>query len=47
VLPEIVPEVAVAVMVAVPGEKAVAKPLPLTVATVVFEEVQVTCVVIS
>jgi hypothetical protein len=37
----------VAVMVVVPGEMAVARPLPLTVATDVFEEVQVACVVIS
>ena len=37
----------VAVMVVVPGEMAVARPLPLTVATDVFEEDQVACVVIS
>jgi hypothetical protein len=45
VLPEIVPEVTL--MVAVPGAMAVARPVLSTVATVVFEEVQVTCVVIS
>ena len=45
VFPEILPEVAV--MVAVPAEVAVARPLPLTVATDVLEECQVTCVVIS
>jgi len=44
VLPEILPEVAV--MVAVPAEKAVARPLILTIATDVFDELQVTCVVI-
>jgi hypothetical protein len=50
VLPEIFPEIIteVAVMLAEPGEKAVARPLLLlTVATNVFEEVQATCVVIS
>jgi len=36
-----------AAMVAVPGATAVAKPLPLMVATDVFEEPQATCVVIS
>ena len=45
VLPEIVPEVAV--MVAVPAATAVARPLLLTVATDVLDELQVTCVVIS
>ena len=45
VLPEILPEVAV--MVAVPAATAVARPLLLTVATDVLDEVQVTCVVIS
>ena len=45
VLPEILPEMAV--MVAVPAEKAVARPLLLTVTTNVFDELQVTCVVIS
>jgi hypothetical protein len=44
VLPEIVPEVAV--MVGVPAEKAVARPLLLTVAIDVSVELQVTCVVI-
>ncbi len=41
VLPEILPKVAV--MVVVPATKAVARPLLLTVATEVFDEVQVTC----
>ena len=41
VLPEILPEVAV--MVAVPAERHVARPLLLIVATNVFDEVQVTC----
>ena len=45
VLPEMLPEVAV--MVAVPAEAAVARPLPLTGATDVLEECQVTCVVRS
>ena len=45
VLPEILPEVAV--MLVEPAEKAVARPLLLTVATDVFEEFQVTCAVIS
>jgi hypothetical protein len=45
VLPETVPEVAV--MVAVPTELAVARPLPSTVATDGLCEVQVTCAVIS
>ena len=45
VLPEIVPEVAV--IEAVPAATAVARPLLLTVTTDVFEEVQVTCAVIS
>ena len=43
--PEIIPEVAV--MVAVPAATAVARPLPLTVATDVLDELQVTCVVTS
>jgi hypothetical protein len=43
--PEIVPEVAV--MVAVPAATAVARPLPLTVATDGLEELQVTCAVTS
>ena len=42
--PEMLPEVAV--MVAAPAATAVAKPLLLTVATDVLEELQVTCVVI-
>jgi hypothetical protein len=45
VLPEILPEVAV--MVAVPAVRAVARPLLLTVASEVLDEVQVTWVVIS
>jgi hypothetical protein len=45
VLPDILPEVAV--RSAEPGEKAVDRPLLLTIATEVSEEVQVTCVVIS
>jgi len=45
VLPEIAPEVAV--MVEVPAATAVARPLLLTVATDVLDELQVTCVVIS
>ena len=40
VFPDLLPEVAV--MVAVPGFKPVARPRPFTVATEVFEEVQVT-----
>ena len=44
-LPEILPEVAV--MVAVPAVMAVARPLLLTVASEVLDEVQVTWVVIS
>jgi hypothetical protein len=43
VFPEMLPEVAV--MVAVPAEAAVARPLPLTVATDGLEELQVTCAV--
>ena len=39
--------VEVAVMVVIPGEMAVARPLLLTVATDVLDELQVTCVVIS
>jgi hypothetical protein len=45
VLPKILPEVAV--MVAVPAERAVARPVLLTIATDVFDERQATCVVIS
>ncbi len=45
VLPEILPEVAV--MIAVPAATAVTRPLLLTVATDGFDELQVTCVVIS
>ena len=45
VSPEIPPRVAV--MVAVPGVRAMTKPLLLTVATDVSEDLQVTCVVIS
>ena len=45
VLPEILPEVAV--IVAVPAATAVARPLLLTVATDVLDELQVTCAVIS
>ena len=44
-LPKILPEAAA--MVAVPGATVVARPLPLMVATDVFEEPQETCVVIS
>ena len=53
VLPEEVPVekllgmVEVAVMVVIPGAMAVARPLLLTVATDVLDELQVTCVVIS
>jgi hypothetical protein len=45
VLPEILPEVAVIVIV--PAEAAVAKPVLLTVATDGSDELQMTCVVIS
>jgi len=45
VFPEILPEVAV--MVVMPAATAVARPLLLTVATDVLDELQVTCVVIS
>jgi hypothetical protein len=45
VLPEILPEAAV--MIEVPAATAVARPLPLTVASEVFEELQVTCAVRS
>jgi hypothetical protein len=45
VLPEILPKVAV--MVAVPAATAVARPLLLTVATEVLDDLHVTCVVIS
>ncbi len=44
-LPVIPPKVAV--MVTVPAATAVARPMPLTVATDVFDELQATCVVIS
>ena len=44
-LPEILPEVAATV--AAPTNTAVARPLLLTVATDVFDELQVTCAVIS
>ena len=44
-LPKILPWVAV--MFAGPTATAVARPLPLTVATAGFDEVQATCVVIS
>jgi hypothetical protein len=44
-LPEIVPEVAV--MVAVPGAMALARPLLSTVAADVLDELQMTCIVIS
>ena len=44
VLPEIIPELAV--MVALPAATAVARPVLLTIATDVFDELQVTCVVI-
>jgi hypothetical protein len=42
-----VPDLALAVTVAVPAATAVARPLLLTVATDVLDEVQVTCAVIS
>jgi hypothetical protein len=45
VLPEIIPELAV--MVALPAATAVVRPLLLAIATAVFDERQVTCVVIS
>jgi hypothetical protein len=46
VLPEILPDVAM--MAVVPAATAVARPLlVLTVATDVFDELQVTCVVMS
>ena len=45
VFPEILPEVAE--MAAIPAATALAKPLLLTVATEVLDELQVTCVVIS
>ena len=47
VLPEILPEAALMVAAAVPAVTAMAKPLPLTVAITGFDELQVTCVVIS
>jgi hypothetical protein len=43
--PEKIPEVAV--MAVVPGATAVARPVLLRVATDVFDELQMTCVVIS
>ena len=45
VFPEMLPEVAE--MADVPTETAVARPLLSTVATDIFDEVQVTCVVMS
>jgi hypothetical protein len=45
VAPEIVPELAV--MIGVPAATALARPIPLTVATDVLDERQVTCAVIS
>ncbi len=45
VLPVMIPEAEV--MIAVPAEMAVTTPLALTVATVVFDELQVTCEVLS
>jgi len=45
VLPEMLPEVAVTMDI--PTAAVVARPMLLTVATDVFDEVQVTCVVIS
>jgi hypothetical protein len=45
VFPEILPEVAL--MMAEPAAMAVVKPVLLTVATEVFDELQVTCVLIS
>ncbi len=45
VLPETVPEVAV--MVAAPAATAVARPVLLTITTAWFDELQITCVVIS
>jgi hypothetical protein len=45
VFPEMLPEVAV--MVVVPAPRAVARPLVFTVATDVLDELQMTCVVIS
>jgi len=47
ILPDINPEVEVAVMVVVPGATVVMRPLLLTVAEEVFDELQVTRVVIS
>jgi hypothetical protein len=44
VLPDILPEVAL--MVALPVATAVARPLLLTIATEVFDELQITCIVI-
>jgi hypothetical protein len=45
VLPDVLPEVAV--MLAVPAAMAVVRPVLLMVATEVFDELQMTCVVIS
>jgi hypothetical protein len=45
VLPDVLPEVAV--MLAVPAAMAVVRPVLLMVATDVFDELQMTCVVIS
>jgi hypothetical protein len=47
VLPEILPEAALMVAAAVPAVTAVARPLVIIVATTGFDELQVTCVVIS
>jgi len=45
VFPEMLPELAV--MMAVPTATAVARPLLSTVATDIFDDLQITCVVIS
>ena len=45
VFPEMLPEVAL--MRDVPTATALARPMPLTVATDVFDDLQVTCVVMS
>ena len=47
VLPEILPLPEVAVMIVVPTAMAVARPLLLTAAANVFDELQVTCVVMA
>ena len=47
VVPEILPLPEVAVMVAVPAAMVVASPLLSTVAADVFDELQVTCVVMA